>query len=187
MMKSILLPLLFLGTIFLVVAEEQDAKLAEVVEREERLESVVEKLVDFIESKGKEKTEAPIIDGAKTEGTKTDGEKIDEAKTDKEKNDGEAKDIKADAAAKDQDEDLEKIEDDISPNDMGEDEDEVEDEVKAELVNKQEKSDAKPWGRRRRRDSRRRITVRIPLGVLRVPVRFRLPRIRWRFRRWGKK
>lgn len=105
MTKLLLLSLLFLGAIFLVVAEEQKDKL-------------VEKLVE-------------------RDGTKPDGA---------------AKEIKADEAAKDQDEDLEEIEDGISRDDMEEDEDEAEDEIK-----RQEKSDPQNWRwvSRRRRNGKR--------------------------------
>lgn len=50
MLKSFLLPLFFLGTVFLVVAEKQDDQLANLLAREERLEKEVEKLTDFVES-----------------------------------------------------------------------------------------------------------------------------------------
>jgi len=70
-MKSSLLSLLFLGTIFLVVAEKQDDLLAKLLVREEKLEHVVEKLTDFIADNAP-KNILPEIEAPKPEAPKTD-------------------------------------------------------------------------------------------------------------------
>jgi len=77
MLKIEHLLLVFLGTIYLVFANAQDDKLlTQVLEREEQLEKVVEKLTDFIADNAL-KTEAPITKAPKAEGPITKAPKAE--------------------------------------------------------------------------------------------------------------
>lgn len=185
------LPLLFLGTVCLVFAnakDPQEGKLAQVLAREDRLENVVGKLIEFFE----ENNPAAEAKGKKT-AVAAKHEKADTAAEERDERISELVDLERRLEAQLHESDSEEKHKNFATEDeasrmqslinglaRGEGDDEVDDDVKAELMTIKEQSDAKPWWRRRI------VRVRVPLPRVRV----RIPPVRWGRRRrrfWGKK
>jgi len=192
MLKISHMALLVIGTICLVVANKQEDQLSELLEREERLEKVVEKLTDLIGDtapKTAPKTDAPKTDAPKTNALNTDAPKNDASISDASKTDASKSGEKAvrsdvDNPEEDQDEriaelvDLERrLEGSLHQLDIEED---VNDVAGADHMRQLEmRPKNSPWwggGRRRRRIFRAigrfvRRTVSTAISVVRRVVR----------------
>lgn len=154
MLKLHLLLLLFIGTVFLVVAEDKQEKelLIKVLNREKRLEKVVEKITDFIGAKnasvGTEDVKADAASKDAVSAVEDPEEMLELLESDSEEDDAQEKHENVASNDKTTLSRGQRVLEDLE----AEIKDEVEDGIEAKLMERKIKSDAKPWwGRRRRR------------------------------------